>query len=352
LKKSYIIDPSFLHHLSETQQLITELMEPPSAEVPGVASSRQQVFLNYQFAPTGETFRSMLAMQSRQMGGDSLGVASAAAAQGSPHVVLRVRRSQTSAARASRNADTPPPPLVASVARQPSAHLSLSQNNRPYRPMSHARTVAAAMASTLSIDDSPSGPNTRSSRKRRSSEVPVTEILSSPDSSSPAPAGTTLPPPQRKRRRAKVATNLKKPPPGPKVDVEEEKQSSPDGITSCCICMCDPDPEDQALINGCDHQFCFECIEKWSERENSCPLCKIRFTKIDRVQKQRRKKGIKSIKNTKKIKQRDQRSDLVPGAALEGLLGKETWECRVVEGRLPQFNMVLVRSHVCLLVLF
>jgi hypothetical protein len=287
-----------------------------------VASSRQQVYLNYQFAPTSETFRSMLAMQSRQMGGAPLGVASAASAaataadQLSPHVVLRVRRSQTSAARASRNTDTPPP----LVARQPSAHLSLSQNNRSYRPLSHARTVAAAMSSTLSIDDPHSGPNTRSSRKRRSPEV--TEILSSPDSS--LPAGTTSSPPQRKRRRAKVAANLKKPPPGPKVDDVEEEKQSPDGITSCCICMCDPDPEDQALINGCDHQFCFECIEKWSERENSCPLCKIRFTKIDRVQKQRRKKGIKSIKNTKKIKQRDQRSDLVPGAALEGLLGKET----------------------------
>lgn len=80
--------------------------------------------------------------------------------------------------------------------------------------------------------------------------------------------------------------------------------------------MCDVEPKELAMINGCDHQFCFSCIEKWSERENKCPLCKARFTKIDRIHK-KRKKG---TKNTKKVKQKDQRSDLASGAALEGLL--------------------------------
>lgn len=80
--------------------------------------------------------------------------------------------------------------------------------------------------------------------------------------------------------------------------------------------MCDVEPNDLAGINGCEHQFCFGCIEKWSERENTCPLCKVRFTKIDRKNK-KRKKGQKI---TKKVKQRDQRSDLVSGTALEGLL--------------------------------
>jgi len=80
--------------------------------------------------------------------------------------------------------------------------------------------------------------------------------------------------------------------------------------------MCDVDCDDLAGISGCLHTFCFNCIEKWAERENSCPLCKIRFTKIDRVNK-KKKKG---QKNSKRVKQRDQRSDLGPGAALEGLL--------------------------------
>lgn len=79
--------------------------------------------------------------------------------------------------------------------------------------------------------------------------------------------------------------------------------------------MSDVEVGDLAKINSCDHRFCFSCIEKWAERENSCPLCKVRFTKIERLNKSRRK----GQTNTKKVKKRDQRSDL-PGAALEGLL--------------------------------
>jgi len=29
--------------------------------------------------------------------------------------------------------------------------------------------------------------------------------------------------------------------------------------------------------------FCFDCIRKWSEHENTCPLCKKRFKAIDRI---------------------------------------------------------------------
>jgi Ring finger domain len=98
---------------------------------------------------------------------------------------------------------------------------------------------------------------------------------------------------------------------------DEEEDSKPAAKETCCICMSDVEADDLAKISGCDHGFCFDCIEKWAERENTCPLCKIRFTKIDRVNK-KRKRG---QANTKKVKQRDQRSDL-PGVALEGLLGK------------------------------
>ena len=44
-------------------------------------------------------------------------------------------------------------------------------------------------------------------------------------------------------------------------------------------------PETSAVssISGCSHLFCFDCISQWSDKENSCPLCKAKFTKIDRV---------------------------------------------------------------------
>lgn len=40
---------------------------------------------------------------------------------------------------------------------------------------------------------------------------------------------------------------------------------------------------DVASISGCMHKFCFDCIDKWAETENKCPLCKADFRTIDRV---------------------------------------------------------------------
>jgi len=89
----------------------------------------------------------------------------------------------------------------------------------------------------------------------------------------------------------------------------------------CCICLDEPSAQDLASINGCAHKFCFSCIEKWSERENTCPLCKTRFTKIDRVNKpppyKKRRRGEQRTKLTKKVRNRDQREELfMPNVSL------------------------------------
>lgn len=61
-----------------------------------------------------------------------------------------------------------------------------------------------------------------------------------------------------------------------------KKQKTDEGAT-CCICLEIPTAGDLASISGCSHPFCFVCIEKWADRENTCPLCKARFSKIERV---------------------------------------------------------------------
>ncbi|CAD8070666.1 unnamed protein product [Paramecium sonneborni] len=39
--------------------------------------------------------------------------------------------------------------------------------------------------------------------------------------------------------------------------------------------------ENQGILDSCNHSFCSDCIKKWSTIENTCPLCKQKFTQIE-----------------------------------------------------------------------
>ena len=71
-------------------------------------------------------------------------------------------------------------------------------------------------------------------------------------------------------------------------DYDDESSTSSTSTTAsssndCCICMSKPGHRELASIDGCNHQYCFNCIAKWAETENTCPLCKKRFSQINRV---------------------------------------------------------------------
>jgi len=51
--------------------------------------------------------------------------------------------------------------------------------------------------------------------------------------------------------------------------------------SECSICFECPRADNVATIGGCDHTFCLNCITTWSERNNVCPLCRVRFTSIE-----------------------------------------------------------------------
>lgn len=61
------------------------------------------------------------------------------------------------------------------------------------------------------------------------------------------------------------------------MDATTDAPVAPD-VDACCICLCAA--SDPAVLDGCTHHFCEECIRAWSARENRCPLCKRRFTSI------------------------------------------------------------------------
>jgi len=133
-----------------------------------------------------------------------------------------------------------------------------------------------------------------SSASRTPDNIRSTDVASTAEKISTAPVIS-----KNKRKAPSRSTELK-------VPSEQEP---------CCICLTPPLPVDLASVNGCDHVYCFDCIEKWGERENSCPLCKQRFTKIDRVNKKpRRTKAevaakLPVCKNTKTVRNRNQAAD-------------------------------------------
>lgn len=100
---------------------------------------------------------------------------------------------------------------------------------------------------------------------------------------------------------------------------EEEpapKKLKPDEEATCCICLEIPTKEDLASISGCSHPFCFGCIEKWADRENTCPLCKARFSKIEKVN------GESSEKTVSDKNQRSDYLSLLSGMDLFGELDR------------------------------
>lgn len=55
-----------------------------------------------------------------------------------------------------------------------------------------------------------------------------------------------------------------------------------DEDSNCVICLNCID-EDDAGVLPCNHNFCFSCIERWSQTENTCPLCKVKFDNVERT---------------------------------------------------------------------
>lgn len=38
--------------------------------------------------------------------------------------------------------------------------------------------------------------------------------------------------------------------------------------------------EIRGKIDSCDHEFCAQCIERWAQTQNTCPMCVKRFSTL------------------------------------------------------------------------
>jgi len=197
-----------------------------------------------------------------------------------------------------------------------------------------------------------SAPLRRSARRKdgaRSSAVTATAGAKTTglddEARAPSPASSTS---KRRSKREKLAPcsrhGLVDSSPGKKPCPAEAKKGGDDAAEPCSVCLEVPSRDQETKLNGkgCNHIFCWDCIEKWAARENTCPLCKIRFTKIDRVhkspqskkRKKRGKAGSSGLSSggqkSKRIKKRDQRADLVESNPLHSL-----FESMEATGTLP-----------------
>ena len=58
-------------------------------------------------------------------------------------------------------------------------------------------------------------------------------------------------------------------------------ESSVTDLFECCICFEEPRANNIATLNGCNHEFCLDCVTEWAETNNVCPLCRAPFQSIE-----------------------------------------------------------------------
>ncbi|KAL8540876.1 hypothetical protein ACS0TY_002208 [Phlomoides rotata] len=64
----------------------------------------------------------------------------------------------------------------------------------------------------------------------------------------------------------------------------KDKEKMEVGKQVCGICLSEEGKRSiRGILNSCSHYFCFSCILEWSKVESRCPLCKERFTTINRT---------------------------------------------------------------------
>ena len=82
----------------------------------------------------------------------------------------------------------------------------------------------------------------------------------------------------------------------------------------CSVCMEKKGSKTAAKL-ACGHNFCKPCIDKWSKRETSCPLCRKAYSSY-------RYRG-KLVKTQRKTQRKDELMQLVVVATTEFLEYKE-----------------------------
>lgn len=60
----------------------------------------------------------------------------------------------------------------------------------------------------------------------------------------------------------------------------KDGENAQDASANCAICL-EKLSVKSANVGECRHEFCYVCIKDWATRENTCPVCRKRFTCIE-----------------------------------------------------------------------
>jgi hypothetical protein len=116
-------------------------------------------------------------------------------------------------------------------------------------------------------------PPSKVSRKRKASQLTNNDHTAEEES------------PHKRRRTKKVKSSAKSEELNnvsltlePSSSELESPLAEPATLFECSVCY--EHIKEQGVIDCCNHEFCFQCISKWSKDSNECPICKQRFNTI------------------------------------------------------------------------
>jgi len=96
---------------------------------------------------------------------------------------------------------------------------------------------------------------------------------------------------------------------------KEKQSNNKEYICKCAICLCDI--KIPGILDGCNHKFCFECIYKWSNVNNTCPLCREEINVIKKKESNGKIKRFNIEHNKKVTLEISHRNALILVIALE-----------------------------------
>lgn len=92
----------------------------------------------------------------------------------------------------------------------------------------------------------------------------------------------------------------------------------------CAICLDEKDLSSMAKLDACCHVYCVDCIEKWVERESSCPQCKSRI-KFLTVPGRSRRKRVKHAEQRNEQEETDTNTEDFIGYAVMNYVASPTF---------------------------